>query len=100
MNKKRKKKKSKGVVSIRGAGEGVSFFSEEKNYSTFPGAPCHSDDIEFRRSRRREFGEPPRVLGVLCGFRDARSGGWHRAIPCFPLEKRIEVKKKKKEEEK
>ena len=55
-------------MSIRGAREGVSFFSEEKHYSTFPGAPCHSDDIEFRRSRRREFGEPPRVLGVLWGL--------------------------------
>ena len=54
-------------MSIRGAREGVSFFSEEKHYSTFPGAPCHSDDIEFRRSRR-EFGEPPRVLGVLWGL--------------------------------
>ena len=52
-------------MSIRGAREGVSFFSEEKHYSTFPGAPCHSDDIEFRRSRSRELEEPPRVLGVL-----------------------------------
>ena len=52
-------------MSIRGAREGVSFFSEEKHYSTFPGAPFHSDDHEFRHSSRRECGEPPRVLGVL-----------------------------------
>ena len=49
--KKIRLKKSKGALSIRGATQGVSFFSGEKHYSTFPRALCRSDDTEFRRSR-------------------------------------------------
>jgi len=45
----RKEKKCEGGLSIREARVGVSFFSEEKHYSTFPRAPCRSDDNEFRR---------------------------------------------------